>query len=88
MDTKTAKAELVKGLDEAIDDEGAAVRMYSLIHQSFTRWHDTYPEDKGPVPDADYMYMQEQVHRIQQAEAEHQRILQALRHRIAALPDG
>lgn len=88
MDTKTTKAELVKALDEAIEDEGAAVRMYSMMHQSFSHWYDTYPEGKGPVPDADYLYMQEQVRRIQQAELEHQRLLQALRHRIAALPDG
>ena len=88
MDTKTVKAELVKGLEDAITDEASANAMYWRLRDLFDDWYLSYPEGLEPVSLADKIYMKNQVGRIAEAESAHKDILTALRDRIKALPDG
>ena len=88
MDTKTATAELLKTLEDAVKDEGAAFSMYGYLGELFTSWYLDYPEGKRPIPETDMWYMREQVHHIQEAEALHKRKLTIFLDRIKALPDG
>jgi len=88
MDTKTTKAELVKGLDDAIADEAGATVMYDSLWHNFTDWYETYPRGTAPIREADFIYLQSQISRIADAEVEHKKTLTALLNRIKALPDG